>query len=52
MYVTIVLCRNYAYQDCGYAMFTGLQAVPDVAVDIRAGFYEIGKEHIPPKRNC
>ena len=28
---------------------SGLQAVPNVAADIRAGFYEIGKENIPPK---
>nr|POF12415.1 3-ketoacyl-coa thiolase 2, peroxisomal [Quercus suber] len=28
---------------------SGLQAVADVAADIRVGFYEIGKEHIPPK---
>jgi len=30
---------------------SGLQAIADVAANIRAGFYKIGKEHIPPKGN-
>lgn len=28
---------------------SGLQAVADVAAAIRAGFYDIGKEHIPQR---
>ena len=33
---------NFLTKNCAYP-------ITDVAADIRAGFYEIGKENIPPK---